>query len=419
MAMGYESGSMSKRQSSLNQRIRKILVAENYWLDEIEVLSSVALDSDHLLVKLTRSSNLDNIEKRAELERYSSQLVKEGKKRPNSFQSLLVLMDIRKESFIVIRDDSDEYDFSVHSLQGVSESLYGCQSHNSLFKFDLDLDGNNEYFELNANSQMDKTRFPVSPYEYLTLRVFSSKGSFSQIFETTLFETFRMTEIEDLRDGKYSFQTFAKVYLADFDKNSKLDILIWRRHYRFVDERMVKSEDFKYPYIISASYQDGMSFHHELFEHFEESGIGFIPVPVKSSQAIGWLKNNGMSWKTGFPNKSQCGGKYGNNMILGVVKDPILEGAMPEPVDVTPSFDCVNAATTSEQLICKDSELSALDRELSDKYFRLFKKKGINLDHLKTSQREWLRERNTQPCSSNLNCLKDSYQKRLKEFLAW
>ena len=80
----------------------------------------------------------------------------------------------------------------------------------------------------------------------------------------------------------------------------------------------------------------------------------------------------------------------------------------------TPSFDCVKASTFAENAICTDLLLGKLDGALSDNYKSML---ALNIGEvarsdLKTTQREWLAERNK--CTSNA-CLVDAYRKRVDE----
>lgn len=75
------------------------------------------------------------------------------------------------------------------------------------------------------------------------------------------------------------------------------------------------------------------------------------------------------------------------------------------------SFDCNNASTPVEHIICSNSELSSLDDELSQLY-----KSAVaqNID-IKQSQREWVKNRNL--CEFD-SCLINSYKDRVDE-LKW
>jgi len=60
------------------------------------------------------------------------------------------------------------------------------------------------------------------------------------------------------------------------------------------------------------------------------------------------------------------------------------------PLDINPSFDCSKATTAVEKAICRNAELSELDRELARLYKEALKREG---EKIKIRQREWIAER--------------------------
>ena len=75
-------------------------------------------------------------------------------------------------------------------------------------------------------------------------------------------------------------------------------------------------------------------------------------------------------------------------------------------------FDCAQAGTEIEHMICGDAELSKLDELLSDRYVRALKK-GEDPKAVKTAQRAWLRE--TRDACGDAACLKSAYEARVAE----
>lgn len=74
------------------------------------------------------------------------------------------------------------------------------------------------------------------------------------------------------------------------------------------------------------------------------------------------------------------------------------------------SFDCSKASRPNEKLICSDPELSSLDDQLSNVYWRYV---SVNPE-IKANQIEWIKS--TRSCSSEpspINCLKQSYRDRI------
>jgi uncharacterized protein len=76
------------------------------------------------------------------------------------------------------------------------------------------------------------------------------------------------------------------------------------------------------------------------------------------------------------------------------------------------SFNCNNASTCTEEVICQTPELSQMDSEMSNLYFKLQDDSSRNgARHLLESQREWLESRDS--CSCNANCLVGHYRGRI------
>jgi len=71
-----------------------------------------------------------------------------------------------------------------------------------------------------------------------------------------------------------------------------------------------------------------------------------------------------------------------------------------------PSFDCAKASTPTENAICSDADLAELDNRLAGAYSKAS-------SACKKGQKEWANNRNT--CSSNIQCLKNSYKSRIQE----
>ena len=72
------------------------------------------------------------------------------------------------------------------------------------------------------------------------------------------------------------------------------------------------------------------------------------------------------------------------------------------------SFDCNNASTNIEKIICSNNELSSLDDELSEVY----KSATLKDASIKQSQREWIKQRNN--CDTD-SCIIENYKNRINE----
>ncbi|MEE4380205.1 MAG: lysozyme inhibitor LprI family protein [Candidatus Competibacteraceae bacterium] len=82
-----------------------------------------------------------------------------------------------------------------------------------------------------------------------------------------------------------------------------------------------------------------------------------------------------------------------------------------------PSFDCSKAEHEAEELICKDDELAALDRNLTDLYKALYKNTPASEQKLlKAEQIGWVKGRNDcWKADDQYACVKDAYEVRITE----
>jgi uncharacterized protein YecT (DUF1311 family) len=85
----------------------------------------------------------------------------------------------------------------------------------------------------------------------------------------------------------------------------------------------------------------------------------------------------------------------------------------PQPVAAHPSFNCRYARTGSEIAVCNDSELAALDRQMSTQYYRAIENSDARQRRLLAITRDkFLRFRDR--CSSKA-CIADTYRGRMRE----
>jgi uncharacterized protein len=82
-----------------------------------------------------------------------------------------------------------------------------------------------------------------------------------------------------------------------------------------------------------------------------------------------------------------------------------------------PSFDCSKASHEAEELICKDSDLAALDRSLAELYATVLKNTPASEQGaLKTEQRGWVKGRDDCWKSDDQHgCIKSEYEMRINE----
>jgi uncharacterized protein len=80
-----------------------------------------------------------------------------------------------------------------------------------------------------------------------------------------------------------------------------------------------------------------------------------------------------------------------------------------------PAFNCAGKLNASESAICRSSELSFLDQQLSSAYAALLRESvGLSLrSGFQSEQKEWLRQRNS--CGSDETCIAAKYNTRIEQ----
>lgn len=77
------------------------------------------------------------------------------------------------------------------------------------------------------------------------------------------------------------------------------------------------------------------------------------------------------------------------------------------------SFDCRTSSAATEQTICANASLSALDDEMANAYRAAMAVAGSFQDAIRNGQRAFIRRRDT--CGTNINCIGQAYRQRLAE----
>lgn len=179
---------------------------------------------------------------------------------------------------------------------------YGCYQAFPVSTADLNLNGQPDVFFVGGYGYGDEAN------RWSILTVFSSTD-FQRLFSTRL--NFEAWSVEDQGDKTYqnvvtglygkqplksphpAHREFEKLFFKDFNKNGKLDILIWRRAY----ESRKASDPIK-----------GYEFTGNTYEWYEQAGDGkpFVRQSISDELAEKWIKDHELNWKDGFPNENLC-----------------------------------------------------------------------------------------------------------------
>ena len=131
----------------------------------------------------------------------------------------------------------------------------------------------------------------------------------------------------------------------------------------------------------------------------------------------------GIRNKENLPNRdSEAWCRHIDQIVREKYTSSINDGSRRDPSNITgPSYDCNKVETNSiEEMICKDNELSALDRKLSSVYAAA-SKKATN-EHppvLRAEQRGWIKGRNECWKGDKVrDCVREEYRRRIAEIQA-
>lgn len=212
---------------------------------------------------------------------------------------------------------------------------YGCHIANPIKMADIDLDGLSEIFYVGGFGimQLDKNESEVIKTFKTTLAIFNPEKSSSNVFRHELsYENFFDRSASEYLNKKSSYQVFtpyilepsghivaddyfgkapikpairrySKLFFKDFNKNDKLDILIWQREYI----SRLKSDPVK-----------GFKLNKVVFQFFEEDDSGFVEKSISDETATQYLAEHDLTWRSGYPNTNLCRHRKSDD-------DPIIE----------------------------------------------------------------------------------------------
>jgi uncharacterized protein YecT (DUF1311 family) len=104
------------------------------------------------------------------------------------------------------------------------------------------------------------------------------------------------------------------------------------------------------------------------------------------------------------PTRSDTTGEVARNL-------PTVSGQAPVVVYEGPSFDCSKAANPTALAICRNAELSELDRHLAVLFNGSHDATNPNA---RAQQRQWIKQRN-QTCGVMVDCLRREFNDRIRE----
>jgi len=209
---------------------------------------------------------------------------------------------------------------------------YGCIDEQPLFKANIMGGDQEELFVITGAGHHTDNIQGAGVGDHLKLHVYGGT-QYDKLFEVMLMAVNYKPYKQDAPAKDYYFsksdlssenvaikgesgegrKLYSKLFIQDFNKNDRLDVLIWQREYK---SRPIKSDN-----------KPGFDLARNEFIWYEENsqGTGFDLQAVTAQQAEAWLTENNLTWKKGWPDKSFCTGtEERKNLPMTVMDDPVL-----------------------------------------------------------------------------------------------
>ncbi|MDR2582573.1 MAG: hypothetical protein LBC75_03740 [Fibromonadaceae bacterium] len=130
----------------------------------------------------------------------------------------------------------------------------------------------------------------------------------------------------------------------------------------------------------------------------DENGVWLSNYYCKTLNGVRCIKNAGAATQNAIPEATAKATQTETTIVQNQTQEQQVK-------TFKPSFDCAKASTPTENAICSDADLAKLDNTLNREY-----SKASSV--CKQGQKEWVSNRNT--CSSNIQCLRNSYILRIQ-----
>ncbi len=115
-------------------------------------------------------------------------------------------------------------------------------------------------------------------------------------------------------------RSYAKIFIDDFDNDSKKDIVVWRKLYESnLETNSVLGFSKVSDLFVHYSLIDG---EYQLQTNNPAVDGEFSADPAQQAQIQSWLTAKNQTWQSGFPSKSECAGQEGQ--LIPEMHDPLL-----------------------------------------------------------------------------------------------
>ncbi len=101
---------------------------------------------------------------------------------------------------------------------------------------------------------------------------------------------------ENVNSTSVGYRGYAKIYLDDFNNDTKRDIVMWRKFY----QSRLKNDA-----------TSGFEKVRDTWVHYSLDGGEYKLQATDSTTIKNWLKTSKLTWQKGFPSTSECAGQKG------------------------------------------------------------------------------------------------------------
>lgn len=228
---------------------------------------------------------------------------------------------IRWENEYIEQEVLDSYQYGMDWSEVMSETndLMGCVLRAPLRYGDIVGGGKSNLVVLLPNEySIDWSIFSINPNKIIFSNKLNYTNSIAQSevpdylmpdLQGNEYQYWLRTGVESDRPGQMgpALRAYGKIYLGDFDKDGSRDIVLWRKLYQ-----SRKKDDQVQGFILIR----------EKFIHYQLKDGAFQTVDTDESVIHGWLQEGNLTWREGYPSKSECPGQEGE--LILEMHDPLL-----------------------------------------------------------------------------------------------
>jgi len=314
----------------------------NYWLTT-SIKNSIVLDGKIFsigFVEMKKNKRTEFTMKKLDIQKQERKLQKK------SFNNLFsqvnhvgdnMLVSVHGDVLTELAHEKRNHKFYSNG-HGAYDYLY-CVEDKPLFNASLLL---NKPFVFHVTAQGDEN-LSGGGFDAVRLYIYSRNGNKNILYTPLFLANYQANKRRKQQDDIYYFsqyteshkhypelfmqkeqegrKRYAKLFIKDFDKNNKLDIVVWHREYA-----SARRDD---------KNKKGFYLDKQWFEWYEENINSDALVKRKLTTKNGHrlLKDNKLWWIDGWPNQNLCQGGFKDLSYMPFIEDPEINEPMGKTVE--------------------------------------------------------------------------------------